>query len=503
LDINPFASSTLKKVTSTLKSNLKNDIYSKDSYYQCEQGNQFVSAILVGSNFTCDFETTNLTSRQMQVSIFILSRITNYKLKFSSNSVAFFYYNQTKINIYPFTDTFTNSNLKNYNLSLSTLYPFDIGLVCEFSSSGDGVKYSTAKIFGNSIYCNITKSNFTLSTETVQIKLFVNISKLTTDLHELSLKDEPFVFFKLPISFTTPDSLISFNTMGVNNFLNMTIPNVESNQQLLTYKVRYSSQYPNYDNGSTSKCVFNVNSQAYCINIPLNPIINPAVYKLTISIFHPENNNSFDIDVEPFTYYSLIPEMKSISPRFTSSIDTYSQRKEFQIELVNAINRDQFSYYCKRSFNGDDLYVPSTFVPNKNALSFMMNNPFNADNVSLSIYFESIGNKSKILFSDVKTINFYKSLTINKKVGFSTGFEIEVALPSVFPTNYGNVYSYNLTSKLLKIRDCVESQNILRCFVNESSFNQYPVTTQLDLMINGLSAFSLLPYLQINSKNLI
>jgi hypothetical protein len=484
-----------------LISNLQNDIYSKDSYYQCERGNEFVNAILVGSNFSCDFETTNSTSRQMQVSIYILSKISNFKLKFSSNSVSFYYYGPTKINISPFADTFTNSNLKNYNLSLSTLYPFDIGLVCEFSSIGDGIKYSTAKIYGNSIYCNISKSNFSSSTEIVQIKLFVNTSRLTTDLHELSLKDEKFVLFKLPISFTTTESLISFDMMKVNNYLNMTIPNVESNQGSLTYKVRYSSQYPNNDNGSSSNCIFNVNSQPYCINIPLNPQSNPAVYTLKISVFHPENNNSFDFDVLPFTYYSLIPEMKSISPRFASIMDTYSQKKEFQIELIGAINRNQFTYYCKRSLNGDVLYVPAIIVQNKNAFSFMLNNPVNADNVTLSIYFESIELKSKILFSDVRTINFYKSLTINKKVGFSNGFNIDVAIPSIYPTNYGNVYSYNLISNLLNIRDCAESLSIVRCFVNESSFNQYPVTTQLDLMINGLYAFSLIPYLQINSKN--
>lgn len=107
-EIDPFASGIADdfsafKVKANLKTNQLIDYYSEETTYQCQNENILVSAIYQNGIYSCDLSTTNQTSREVFISLFIVSKATGYSLELSNTGIKFLFYgnsnNSTKNSI--------------------------------------------------------------------------------------------------------------------------------------------------------------------------------------------------------------------------------------------------------------------------------------------------------------------------------------------------------------------------------------------------------------------
>eukprot|EP01080_Neovahlkampfia_damariscottae_P003049 gene3049-5221_t len=501
-NIDPFASGISDiaqtfKVKANLQTDQLSDLYTKEASYQCENENSFTTATYINGIYSCDLSTNNQTSREVSISIYVVSKLTGNSLLLSQNAIPFLFYAQKEINIHPFIDTYTVSTEKNYDISLSLDYPFDKGLICIYTSSYEPQKESIARKIGNEIRCPISKKFFSSNTETIEVKFALNISSTLNQIHHIGKNSEFFTFFKIPISFENVQNLLNYQTIKNKNYLNFTIPNIPNR----IYSMGFQSQEPNYDNSTDSgnACKFDQNSKPYCENVLLRPVINPAVYNFTFKIQHSMTGHQFNISVVPFIYYDLVPKINRLLPHFASIMDSYAKRKKYEFSLSSPFN-DRFKYFCNVKFPSLEYFVDVTIAKNSSVLDCMVQNNFRNGNMSIELYFEA-QNSTKVLFSDSKEILYHKTLTIDKRIGISDGFEVTIkfpiAIPSVFHSDYSYHLKYEYAGKMFDLSNCNETGTQMTCQFTNNSFSSNPAFIQMELYVNDEQVFSIIPIVQI------
>jgi hypothetical protein len=271
------------------------------------------------------------------------------------------------------------------------------------------------------------------------------------------------------------------------------------------YSMKFFSQSPNVENGTTN-CVFN--STVYCENMILDPLYHPGIYNFSISILHPGTNQTQSLMVSPFTYYTFMEGNKrKLAPSFGSLIESYSQKREYQLVLNSkSWNTQQFSFYCRRTFSSEESYMIAIIKDGN--LFCLTDNPTRYTNMTLDFYFESIQSKSKVLISQVSNIRFYNIFKLKTKVVFEEGCKVYFDVPDEIPATFGSGYNYHLRyqlfDKVLLMKNCENlSARNLSCSMSLSNKVSLPTFVNVILYMNGNPAMTLLPYLQVISNPIL
>ena len=347
---------------------------------------------------------------------------------------------------------------------------------------------------GNDTFCLISRNGFNTQTETMTIQLLAIISS-KNEKHYLSTNTETFSFFKGPIAFEVFDDVINFEVTKNKTYLNVTIPSVSNRNYLMNSKAQSPVTHSIFGIGG---CSFSQNTKPYCLNLTLKPDIIPAVYEFSIQITHAITSKTFNISVNPVIYYDQIPQIERVVPHFSSFMDTYKKKIDYKTRLLKKHNSKQFKYYCKVIYPGLEYFLNAT-LPNPNDIGCNIGNEFKHENMSLEIYFETFESKSKMLLSNLVTIQHHKYLTLDKNVGFSEGFTINLRFPiSSVAFNYN--MKYELGGSYYSLQNCSVSTVDMNCTLPKTHFDVNPTYLQIELFANEVQFFSLLPIIQINSK---
>eukprot|EP01080_Neovahlkampfia_damariscottae_P002563 gene2563-3525_t len=515
-DVDPYVSAITDTSFFSIQSfvfttaDTKNDVYGTQVSYQCAYENQTILATKKDADFVCEISTNYGTTREVQISLHIVSVLTGYRLNFTSNTKPFLFYARKEINIDPFADVVVkNTDIPHsYNITLSVDYPFSTGLICEYQTTSDGTKTSAAIKLGNDTVCTISQSTFNTQTETIKVKLKVQNSKFDSRAHILSKNVDEFIFFKGPIMFDSTDNIINFETMKNKTFINSTIPTVPNRK----YQMNCEAQYPVTEVISNiNECMFNQNERPYCLNLTLHPNYIPALYNFTIQVQNTKTNKWFSLNIHPVTYYDEIPSFNRVIPHFSSIIDTYKKKKIYIARLSRQHNAKQFKYYCKVNYGGNDYFEYARLEPTELDIACAISNDLKQTSMSLQIYFENLSNQNKILFSsNSQVIQNYKIMKIDKMVGFSDGFVVGTEFPMKIPENqsdYSYLMKFEYAGSLHNLVDCIHDTNFMNCTFPKIVLFSNSETLQLELYLNSsgkeIQVFSLSPFIQINNLPIV
>eukprot|EP01080_Neovahlkampfia_damariscottae_P001772 gene1772-541_t len=524
VSVSPFASVSKTRQISLLTDVSIADIYGAKAQYQCEFNGTVVSASLNGKSFDCSITTSLIYPFSDYVNIRIKSPLTNKPLKYSknqNNNTEFYFLNEIKtLSVYPFAQ----GHKINGNGFLTTSVTLELKedlilsreVFCKSESNGDTATLSKAQLkpeSRNIFTCNVEKRSFANIVEVLNITLWMNASSAVS--FKLTSNHESYLFIREPVTWNSVKALNKIQ----NARLNFAIP-----QNIFNYQL---SMIPNIDMATKSNvsCDYSgIFPSCSLSQSNLNTILQlPSHLNFTLKVYHKTSQvGSDDIEVDYLTYYTNMT-LQHLKPYALSYYENQYRSSRVISNVLNNLNSKRFKFKCNftqstvyslndADFNigineyQSDIAVAKHFGCSLSTSKFKPN-----ENIQLKLVFTSeIGDveltnvpaQIQVMASN-PDINFFD---FSPKYGpASGGYQFNMYMSEIFPTSIYKNYQFSLGLQQ------ADSLTLLNCTSDSSRINSptcdmvsiehlfsdfsKPKKIKLDLRMNNVKAFSLVPYI--------
>eukprot|EP01080_Neovahlkampfia_damariscottae_P009960 gene9960-2279_t len=496
--IDPFASSSKMKLIPFISTNQKENYFTNFVEYQCRKENDSSIAQYSNSKFNCTMESiSSFKSRNVSISLWIVSKMTHHSLRYSSNEIEYIFYEPYSMEyIYPFADSYSTGT-KTLNISIPNGYHSDNSLYCQYNST-DGLKDTPAKSSGSHIYCTMTKTHFEKSTEEIEVTLIVKTSLETSVKHQLSLNSHTFVLFNQSIGFSFTDDYLDYTNANPSHprITDYLVPKVSR-----LYSISYSALAPNSDSGIVPSCTAKSGNMLYCLlsTTQLSPVYQPAIYNFNLIIqFSTTVNLKHVLSLRPVTYFKNKKSISDISPRFASFRDSFKTKSNFYLNISHSFNTETFDFYCKGIYGtSNETQISPAVLISKDESSTLFKCSFNSrlkqETIYTQLFFDI--NNSKYYLSAVDTLKFYDNERLKKTHGFFQQKDISIDLPEIDSKSIYEI-KFNYNSNLYSMENCTLSST-LSCNLPTFDLTFTSDSLELVLYVNGYESMKLYPYFQV------
>jgi hypothetical protein len=429
----------------------------------------------------------------------------------SRNEMSKFYFLKIMMtkSIYPFLRTHNIKGKGNLNQSVTlecyTPVLLSREIYCKWYDSNNIVRYSKAEYSGGNplkMNCYVENDQF----DDVSTPLFVSLwVKASSEINFDLTDNQTFLFIREPISWESLVYMSEIKALAT-QILNISVP-----MNKFIYKLK---MIPNLQNASLFdvNCDFSIKPVCKFTTDSIASITHiPSALNISLTIQHPNLNNSSIIQVDSVIYYSTM-NFQHLKPFAFSYYEFSHDYIRIVANVMKKLNKN-FTFKCNVTQNTSSVLHATIFdlqskefeysLEKESHFAFLFKTFGNGEDFSVSLMFSSlIGNIN--LTPIPATLKAFK-LNPSNEIAYSPvfgpstgGFKLNILFNIPYPTK--NYFNYTINAKLLtsngyKSIECEELSNCLIPSVKDLylTWNE-PKKFKIDIFINSIRAFSLSPY---------
>jgi hypothetical protein len=503
--IDPFTTMIGVITTSNLFTNYEIDVLNSNVTYRCKFGSEIATASFQSNGiFTCSISSSIDISRNESLVLQLKSYNCENWVDFSKNSVEYIFRKPVKlISISPFAKGFSSQSFDfdvSFVLNPGDSVVNDKELICKFNSTGNGFKRSKARLEGNLILCQISKSIFQNQVEYLHVGLALNTTLFSSDSSYFSNLMK-FVFYQEPLNYQFIN--VIDNSLTGNFTIELTNYEADFNYQMnfteqLTLK---SGFFPCVKQALKLECKPSMGL--------LETLYQPSIYNLTLVISKdtfpssnaPESNLS--LSVKSIVYFNRNNLIISTAPFVASSVTHFIVPLKVSLSIAGRLNHEQFKFNCVNSSNGEIVSIATVVKSNSmnTTLTCYLKSQRKIETLPLAISF--LCNSSNYELTSKSNMQFVETILIDNYLGFKTGktrFTFNYPTTS-FPTKFKSDYNITLMHKeengFLKQIECQKNlagYTFGSCISPSISHKIFPRNVQFYIYVDGEFSISLSPW---------
>jgi hypothetical protein len=501
----PFTTLIGMTTSSNLFTNYQIDVFNSNVTYRCKFGSEIATATLQSNGvFTCAITSTIDTSRNESLILQLKSLDCSNWVDFSKNSVDYIFRKPVRlISIFPFAKGFSSQSFNfdvSFELNPGDSVVNDKGLICKFNSTGNGFQRSKARMEGNLIFCQISKSIFQSQVEYLHVGLALNTTLFSSDSSYFSNLMK-FVFYQEPLNYefinVIDNSLTGNFTMELTNY--ETDFNYQMNfTEQLTLK---SGSFPCVKQASKLECKPFIGL--------LEALYQPSIYNLTliVSKYKDPSSNAPEIklslSVKSIVYFNRNNLIVSTAPFVASAVTHFVVPLKVTLSIAGRLNHEQFKFNCVNSSNGEIVSIATVVKSNAMITTLTCNLKSQRKVESLPLTISFVSNSSNYELTSKSNIQFVDTILMDNYLGFKTGktrFTFNyptTAFPTKFKSDYNITLMFNDEEGNLKQIECQKNlagYTFASCISPSISHKIFPRNVQFSIYVEGEFSMTLSPW---------